>query len=556
MAIDMINAKREIPASVPRQDDTLVPSHALTAQMRLLAGLLAASLALTVALLFWSAHSQDKIAQANARHLAKTALSVQFNSLQKLLIDYTWWDEAYQKSAATFDPDWFDATFADSEYLEDSFGITGSFLIGPDGAILRHMLNSELVENAPRLDTSVYFSGGMDRLVKSARRLIDGKFDAAAGYVRIAGQYYFAAARAVPPHSEELLAKAAVTPANAYIAVFLRPLDAELAQTLAEDFGLQELRLVAVGDPAAKLPLHTAGGEDFGAMSWTIDRPSRYVLGVILPGLLLIIVFIAILGWYVLNNMRRRQAELLQAMRQARMADRSKTEFLANMSHELRTPLNAIIGFSEIMRDETFGPMENKHYKGYSSDINDSGRQLLNIIDDVLELSRAEAGEAVLQESEVALITIVGAIRQLIDMRAREKGIKLEFDIPPDLPAILADSRAVKQILLNLLSNAVKFTPTGGSVNVRAAKKSNGELEISVSDTGCGIPKNQLDMVMRPFHQVEGPLNRSEGGTGLGLPLSASLMTLHGGNMRISSEIDQGTTVYVTFPVERVTGSS
>ena len=238
------------------------------------------------------------------------------------------------------------------------------------------------------------------------------------------------------------------------------------------------------------------------------------------------------------------------------MADRSKTEFLANMSHELRTPLNAIIGFSEIMRDETFGPMENKHYKGYSSDINDSGRQLLNIIDDVLELSRAEAGEAVLQESEVALITIVGAIRQLIDMRAREKGIKLEFDIPPDLPAILADSRAVKQILLNLLSNAVKFTPTGGSVNVRAAKKSNGELEISVSDTGCGIPKNQLDMVMRPFHQVEGPLNRSEGGTGLGLPLSASLMTLHGGNMRISSEIDQGTTVYVTFPVERVTGSS
>jgi len=147
---------------------------------------------------------------------------------------------------------------------------------------------------------------------------------------------------------------------------------------------------------------------------------------------------------------------------------------------------------------------------------------------------------------------IIDALRQLIDTRVREKAISLEIDIPPDLPAIFADNRAVKQILINLLSNAVKFTPPGGAVNVRAARNRNGEVEISVSDTGCGVAKDQLDLIMRPFHQVEGPLNRSEGGAGLGLPLSASLVTLHGGTMRITSEVNQGTTVLVTFPIERV----
>jgi len=214
MVIELINAERENPTSVRRQDDPAPPSRALVGQMRLLACLLAASLALTVALLFWSAHSQDKIALADARHLAKTALGVQFNSLQKLLTDYTWWDEAYQNSAETFDPDWFDANFADAPYFRDSFGITGSFVVGPDGMILRHMRNSEVVENASRLDTAVYFNGGMNALIKSARPLVDGKFEAAAGYVKIDGQLYFAAVRALHPHTKALLAKAAVTPAN------------------------------------------------------------------------------------------------------------------------------------------------------------------------------------------------------------------------------------------------------------------------------------------------------------------------------------------------------
>ncbi|MBT7760050.1 MAG: hypothetical protein HN732_22160 [Rhodospirillaceae bacterium] len=534
-----------------RGNDAASSAHGLTVQIRLLAGLLVLSLALTVASLFWSAQSQDKIAEADARHLAGTALKVQMSILQKLLTDYTWWDDAYLKSVAAFDPGWFDENFGNADYLRDTFGVTGSFIVGPDNRILRHMRNSEIVGEASKLKTADYFGGGIGTLIQNARRLVDGKFVATAGYARLDGQYYFASARAIHPHTDDLIANAAVAPDNAFVAAFLRPLDAPLLQTLARDFGLPDLRYIAPGDGSGRMPLQTANGKDFGALDWQVDRPSQYVLRVTLPGLLLVILCIAVLGWFVFRNLRRERAKLWRAMEQAQLADRSKSDFLANMSHELRTPLNAIIGFSEILRDETLGPLGNPRYSDYGTNINESGRLLLDIINDVLDLSKIEAGKYVLQETEVALPEVVEPVCRLIKPHAAEKNIALQIDIASDLPSIHADSRALKQILLNLLSNAVKFTPPGGKVVLAVTRKDNGAVELMVADTGCGIPRDQLKLVMRPFHQVNSPLMRSEGGTGLGLPFSASLVSLHGGDIQIDSEVDKGTTVRVTFPSER-----
>jgi len=529
-------------------------SYGLTTQIRLLAGLLVFSLALTLALLFWSAKSQDKIAIDSSRHLASTALSVQLGNLEKVLTDYTYWDEAYQKTVETFDPDWFDENFGAGPYLRDTFGITTSFVIGPDNRPLRHMHDSVNAEDARALNIDAHVEGGFSKLIQEARRTVDGEFLAAGGFVKMADQLYFVAVRVIHPHTEDLLAKAAITPANAHVAVFMRPLDDELLQTLAQDFRLKNLSYIADIDLPEGLtqPLDAPDGQQFGTLTWRIDLPSRHVLYGVLPGLLVVIICLGLLSWYVLNSLRRGQMDLWRAMQRAQSADLTKTEFLANMSHELRTPMNAIIGFSEMMRNEVFGPLGNERYAEYNADIHDSGRHLLDIINDVLELSKVEAGKYVLRETEIALPEVIESVCRLMAPRAANKGITFDVKIAPNLPTVYADERALKQILLKLLSNAIKFTPSEGRVVVEVAHDSKGTLRLTVSDTGVGIPKEQMPLIMEPFHQVVGPLTASDSGVGVGLPLTASLVALHGAAIRIESEVGKGTTVFVEFPPNRV----
>ncbi len=529
-------------------------SYGLTTQIRLLAGLLVFSLALTLALLFWSAKSQDKIAVGSSRHLASTALGVQLGYLKKILTDYTYWDEAYQKTVETFDTDFFDENFGAGDYLRDTFGITSSFVMGPDNRVLRHMHDSVIVEDAGAMNIDAHMEGVFSKLIERARRAVAGEFLATGGFVKVADQLYFVAVRVIHPHTEDLLAKAEITPANAYVAVFMRPLDDELLQTLARDFDLKNLSYVADIDLPSGLtqPLYGADGQQFGTLKWQIDLPSRHVLYGVLPALLATIVCIGLLSWYVLSRLRRGQTELWHAMQRAQSADQTKTEFLANMSHELRTPLNAIIGFSEMMRDKVFGPLGDEHYAEYSANIHDSGQHLLDIINNVLELSKVEAGKYILQETEIALPEVTESVCRLIAPRAADKRITFDFKIAPNLPALFADERALKQILLNLLSNAIKFTPSDGRVVLEVAHDTKGTLRLTVSDTGVGIPKEQMCFVMEPFHQVAGSLIASEGGTGLGLPLTASLVALHGAAIRIESEVGKGTAVFVEFPPNRV----
>ena len=254
------------------------------------------------------------------------------------------------------------------------------------------------------------------------------------------------------------------------------------------------------------------------------------------------------------------EAEAHAAKTSADLANRAKSEFLATMSHELRSPLNAILGFAEILGMEMFGSLGSPRYVGYAKDIHDSGRLLLSVIDDILDLSKIEAGKLELHEEAVDLEQAVGSALRLVQTRAQAHGLSLDTEIAPDLPPLWADGRLIIQMAVNLLSNAIKFTPRGGRVAVSAGLVGDGDgngncaggLALRVADSGIGIAPEDLPKVLAPFEQVDNHLTRTQSGTGLGLPLVKSLIELHGGDFEIVSEPGAGTAITLTFPAWRL----
>lgn len=244
---------------------------------------------------------------------------------------------------------------------------------------------------------------------------------------------------------------------------------------------------------------------------------------------------------------------LSESIHQAELANRSKSEFLANMSHELRTPLNAIIGFSEMIKTEMMGPIGQPSYAEYGGDIYESATHLLGLINDILDLSKIEAGSEELAEEAVLLPDLISAVITLVKSRAHKGGIRLTTDIVDPGPVFYVDKRKVKQILVNLLTNAIKFTPQGGQVTLRAlGDDSTGDFVFQVIDTGVGMAEEDIPRALSPFSQLDRQLSRKHEGTGLGLPLTKRMVEMHFGSLKVVSSIGEGTTIIVQFPATRV----
>ncbi len=241
-----------------------------------------------------------------------------------------------------------------------------------------------------------------------------------------------------------------------------------------------------------------------------------------------------------------------EARRRAEGANLAKSRFLATMSHELRTPLNAILGFSEVMKGELFGPHGVPAYKEYSNDIHVSGQHLLMLINEILDLSRVEAGRYELKEEPVSLPGVVQDCCRLLSMRAKSRNLTLTEQLDRDLPRIWADERAVRQVTLNLMTNAIKFTPQGGSIVIKVGWTGSGGQYVSIKDTGPGIPPEEISVVLSSFGRGSLAHKNAEEGTGLGLPIVKGLVELHGGQFRLTSKVRQGTEAVVIFPPERV----
>ena len=244
-----------------------------------------------------------------------------------------------------------------------------------------------------------------------------------------------------------------------------------------------------------------------------------------------------------LNRKYMRETERAEA------ANRAKSEFLANMSHELRTPLNAIIGFSELMQSRLFGPLGSDKYEEYTRDIHSSGSYLLGVINDILDMSKIEAGQFSIDSEEIDLCPLIRETVRVISVQAAKKSITVETKIA-DSMRLYADRRAIKQIVINLLSNAVKFTGEGGKISVRARNVS-GAMMLTIEDSGCGIPREALGKLGRPFEQVQNQFSKNHIGSGLGLAISRSLAELHGGALKIRSAVGVGTIVSVRIPARR-----
>ncbi|MEG3618763.1 ATP-binding protein [Magnetovibrio sp. PR-2] len=254
-----------------------------------------------------------------------------------------------------------------------------------------------------------------------------------------------------------------------------------------------------------------------------------------------------------LERHKQTEARLLHSKTELENANRAKSEFLANMSHELRTPLNAIIGFSNMLRTEVFGQLTNPKQREYIDDIHHSGNHLLELINDILDVSALEVGKIELHEDLIDMKEVAGRVLRIVMPHATTKGIRLLHHITTPFPKLGADERRVKQILINLLTNAIKFTPKGGTVELDFYQTLSGGIGFSISDTGIGMDAQELEHAMSMFGQVDSVFSRTEQGTGLGLPLCKGLVDLHGGNFQIKSHKGSGTHVSVHFPAERTT---
>lgn len=489
----------------------------------------------------WISHDLNLLAAQSSHTMVAGGFKAFRDKLGSTALDYAWWEEAYNHIHAK-DDDWV--------YNNMGLGIVETMIadvmliVQPDGS----MRYGWRIGQGEAPDTTVLPQDVVETMaaslaevpldpvtVKIINMSIDGNVQA------------LAAARVTPSDTESL--KASDLP----MLIMGYDLTPERLEAIGKTYLIDDLALsTAPGPDAESVAIEGPDGETIAYLTWTPQRPWNALLLRSVAPVLIALLILGIVAYVAHLRIRETAAELEQTMERVAQASLAKSDFMANMSHELRTPLNAIIGFSDVLLQGAVNPKDNAKFKEYIEDINASGRHLLALINDVLDLSKIEAGAEELDERDVSIAEVARSILRILTQRAEEGGVELSFEAEEPLPQVRADQRKLQQAFLNLLSNAIKFTAPGGTVVFRISCDAETGIVFEVADTGIGIAPEDIPKALSKFGQIEGAMNRKFGGTGLGLPLTAAIAKLHGGRFDLRSEVGAGTTAAIILPPERV----
>lgn len=545
-----------------------VPSFGLCAAVRhfiapvVLLGL--GVVGLVLALVAIAAHSQNRLAIESAQHLAGSALRVEAEHIAGFVRDYAFWNDAAEHLAETFDAGWADSNMG--AWANENLGMSATLVVDGDLRVIFGSVDGE-IQGAGLLSR---LSGELPALVSIVAGAAGDPGNAPeseTSYMELDGVPAIAAAAVVKWEDDRPVPLHAGAPV---VLVFVRRVDEAMLSRFGELFLLPGIRLVAASEAQPdSVPLQSIEHRIVARLAWVGKRPGTTLFLDLLPSLIGIAILAGLLMILIVRRAKRSTVELASshqrlesqaralkasgaamqsALAEAARANAAKSDFLARMSHELRTPLNAILGFSEIIALELYGPNSDPRYRDYGRMIHDSGDHLRSLINDILDLSRIEAGRLELQDEATEVGPVVEQCLGLLIPKIEAK--RIDVDYRSSRTRLTADIRALKQILLNLLSNAVKFTGDGGRIKVRVLDGPDG-VAIEISDTGCGMSEDDLKRVFELFGQVQVTTARDGEGTGLGLNIAKALVEMQGGTLGIRSAVGVGTTATVWFDPSR-----
>jgi signal transduction histidine kinase len=500
----------------------------------------------------WLAGGQaDRLAAADKVRQVQRALETRAESLKTTSTDWAWWNEGIDKLVLAPDRVYADQNLG--AYGANTLALYATAVVDPDDQPTFAYLRGRPLPSS----TSADWLPALRPLIDRTRAESLAQPTPATAYMLMGEQLVFVSATA-------MAAEAGSPPVNwkrPAVLVFMRAVDAEYLSAIADSAGVSALRSGDIATAAgSQFSLPGPSGAPVAVLVWRFQPPSAVILARLWPAGLLIIVVMLGTGGFMTHRLLRmtaryqrerefREAQLSTAMLEAREADHAKSQFLAAMSHEIRTPLNAVIGYSEMLQLGFGGPLTAKQ-REYLADIERAGRYQLALLQDILDLSKIEAGRDELDESEVALDAIVEEARAMTSPRALEHGVAIVVAPAPSV-TLRADERRLLQMLLNLLANAVRHAPKDSSVHVGWDVGKDGGTALTVSDSGPGIREENLARVLEPFHRQIDSMVSGEESTGLGLPLTARLMALHGGRLHLSNAPTGGLIAKLEFPPAR-----